>query len=71
MKIYFYLVFIFLLGACSVETEESTVTGSGDGTASAPVELTVGTAKTGGVTWANDSFYKFTTASTGAGSYEL
>ena len=71
MKVYFYLVFVFLLGACSVETEESTVSGSGDGTASAPVELTVGTAKTGGVTWANDSFYKFTTASTGAGSYEL
>jgi hypothetical protein len=71
MKIYFYLVFVLLLGACSVETEESSTSGSSDGTASAPVELTVGTAKTGSVSWYNDSYYKFTTASTGAGSYEL
>ena len=74
MKKLFYFIIILIFGACSVTTEESTSTSSpvtSDGTASAPVELTVGTAKTGSVTWANDSFYKFTTASTGAGSYEL
>ncbi len=72
MKIFYYFVFVLVLSACSVTTEESTTSsGSSDGTASAPVELTVGTEKTGSVTFANDSFYKFTTASTGAGSYEL
>jgi len=61
------------MSSCSVETTktETTPSGSSDGTAAAPVELTVGTAKTGSVSWANDSFYKFTTASTGAGSFEL
>jgi len=72
MKKLFYFIIILIFGACSVTTEESTSSsGTSDGTASAPVELTVGTEKTGSVTWANDSYYKFTTASTGAGSYEL
>jgi len=73
MKKLFYFIIILIFGACSVSTEDSTTTSSGtsDGTAAAPVELTVGTAKTGSVSWANDSFYKFTTASTGAGSFEL
>ena len=61
------------MSACSVTTEESTTSSSGtsDGTASAPVELTVGTAKTGGVAYFGDSYYKFTTSSTGAGNYKL
>ena len=72
MKKLFYFIIILIFGACSVTTEESTSpSGTSDGTASAPVELTVGTEKTGSVTWADDSYYKFTTASTGAGSYEL
>ena len=72
MKKFYYFVFVLVMSACSVTTEESTSSsGTSDGTASAPVELTVGTEKTGSVTWANDSYYKFTTASTGAGSYEL
>jgi len=72
MKKLFYFIIILIFGACSVTTEESTSSsGTSDGTASAPVELTVGTEKPGSVTWANDSYYKFTTASTGAGSYEL
>ena len=74
MKNIFYLLSIIILSsACSVSTSDdgATTSGTSDGTAAAPVELTVGTAKTGSVSWANDSFYKFTTASTGAGSYEL
>ena len=72
MKKLFYFIIILIFGACSVTTEESTSSsGTSDGTASAPVELTVGTEKPGSVTWENDSYYKFTTASTGAGSYEL
>ena len=60
------------MSACSVTTEESTTsTGSSDGTAAAPVELTVGTLKTGGIAKYGSSYYKFTTSSTGAGSYEL
>ena len=72
MKVYFYLVFVFLLGACSVTTEEADETSrTGDGSASAPVELTVGTAKSGATGRYGYSYYKFTTPSTGAGSYEL
>ena len=73
MKKLFYFIIILIFGACSVSTDSSSTTSSGtsDGTAAAPVELTVGTEKTGSFTFANDSFYKFTTASTGAGSYEL
>jgi len=72
MKVYFYLVFVFLLGACSVTTEEEDKSnyGTSDGTASAPVELTVGTAKSGSVGRSGYSYYKFTTTS-GAGSYKL
>jgi len=72
MKVYFYLVFVFLLGACSVTTEERDETnyGTNEGTASSPVELTVGTAKSGSVGRSGYSYYKFTTTS-GAGSYKL
>ena len=61
------------MSACSVETttNEPTTSGTSDGTASAPAELTVGTAKSGSIGRAQYSFYKFTPASTGAGSYEL
>ena len=71
---FYYLIFVLFIGACSVETEEtSTATdyGTSDGTASSPVELTVGTAKEGSVAKYGHSFYKFTPASTGAGSYKL
>ena len=72
MKNFYYFVFVIVMSACSVTTEESTTSsGSSDGTAAAPVELTVGTAKTGGIAKYGYSYYKFTTASTGAGSYEL
>ena len=72
-KLFYFLFIIILSSACSVSTSDdgAATSGTSDGTAAAPVELTVGTAKTGSVAWANDSFYKFTTASTGAGSYEL
>ena len=72
MKIFYYFVFVFFFGACSVTTEESSSDyGSSDGTAAAPVELTVGTAKAGSVAKYGYSYYKFTTSSTGAGSYKL
>jgi len=72
MKKLLYFIIILIFGACSVETTTTTTpSGTSDGTASAPVELTVGTAKTGSVSFANDSYYKFTTASTGAGNYKL
>ena len=72
MKIFYYFVFVLVLSACSVTTEESTTSsGTSDGSASSPVELTVGTAKSGGIGRASNSYYKFTTASTGAGSYKL
>ena len=72
MKKLFYFIIILIFGACSVSTEDSTTSsGPSDGTAAAPVELTVGTAKSGSVGRAQYSFYKFTPASTGAGSYEL
>ena len=72
MKKLFYFIIILIFGACSVTTEESSSDyGSSDGTAAAPVELTVGTLKTGGIAKYGSSYYKFTTSSTGAGSYEL
>ena len=50
MKKLFYFIIILIFGACSVTTEESSSDyGSSDGTAAAPVELTVGTAKAGSV----------------------
>ena len=59
-------------GACSVSTEEDTTDyGTSDGRASAPVEIAVGTSKNGGIAKYGSSYYKFTPASTGAGSYEL
>ena len=72
MKKLFYFIIILIFGACSVSTEDSTTSsGPSDGTAAAPVELTVGTAKAGGTARAGSSYYKFTTSSTGAGSYKL
>jgi hypothetical protein len=76
MKVFYYLVFVLILiiGACSVETEETSTTsdyGTSDGSASSPVELTVGTAKEGSFAKYGNSYYKFTPSSTGAGSYKL
>ena len=72
MKKFYYFVFVLFFGACSITTEESTTSsGSSDGTASSPVELTVGTARSGTIVRAQYSYYKFTVPSTGAGSYEL
>lgn len=72
MKNFCYLVLVLFFGACSVSTEEDTTDyGTSDGRASAPVELAVGTSKNGGVAKYGSSYYKFTPASTGAGSYEL
>ena len=73
MKKLFYFIIILIFGACSVSTDEDSTTSSGpsDGTAAAPVELTVGTAKSGATGKYGYSYYKFTTPSTGAGSYEL
>ena len=72
MKKLFYFIIILIFGACSVTTEERDETnyGTNEGTASSPVELTVGTAKSGSVGRSGYSYYKFTTTS-GAGSYKL
>ena len=72
MKKLFYFIIILILGACSVTTEETDNTNYGinEGSASSPVELTVGTAKNGSVGQVGYSYYKFTTSS-GAGSYKL
>ena len=72
MKKFYYFVFVVFFGACSVTTEESSSTnyGTNEGSASSPVELTVGTAKNGSVGQVGYSYYKFTTSS-GAGSYKL
>ena len=72
MKKLFYFIIILIFSACSVTTEEDgTDYGTGDGSATSPVELTVGTAKDGKVPKWGYSYYKFTTSSTGAGSYKL
>ena len=78
MKVFYYLVFVLIIGACSVESEETsttttttTTTDYGDGSASAPLELTVGTAKEGSVAKRGYSYYKFTPGSTAPGSYKL
>ena len=70
-KLFYSLLIIILSVSCSVEVEESESSGSNDGSATSPVELTVGTAKSGSVARADYSFYKFTTSSTGAGNYKL
>jgi hypothetical protein len=73
MKKLFYFIIILIFGACSVtteETEDNTNYGTNEGSASSPVELTVGTAKSGSVGRSGYSYYKFTTTS-GAGSYKL
>ena len=83
MKVFYYLVFVLILiiGACSLDTEETSTTTTvpvtpvtpvtSDGSASSPVELTVGTAKEGSVAKSGYSYYKFTPGSTAAGSYKL
>ena len=71
MKKLFYFIIILIFGACSVSTsEDETNSGTAEGSASSPVELTVGTAKSGSVSRSGYSYYKFTTTS-GAGSYKL
>ena len=70
-KLFYSLLIIILSVSCSVEVEESESSGSNDGSAASPVELTVGTAKSGATGKYGYSYYKFTTPSTGAGSYEL
>ena len=71
MKKLFYFIIILIFGACSITSEEDkTNYGTNEGTASSPVELTVGTAKNGSVGRSGYSYYKFTTSS-GAGSYKL
>ena len=71
MKKLFYFIIILIFGACSVSTsEDETNSGTAEGSASSPVELTIGTAKSGTVTRSGYSYYKFTTSS-GAGSYKL
>ena len=72
MKKLFYFIIILIFIACSVTTEEDgTDYGTGDGSATSPMELTVGTPKDGIVPKWGYSYYKFTTSSTGAGSYKL
>ena len=70
-KLLYSLLLVILSASCSVEVDESESSGSSDGSATSPVELTVGTAKSGSVAYASNSFYKFTTSSTGAGNYKL
>ena len=70
-KLFYFLFIIILSSACSATSDEEKTSGTSDGTASAPVELTVGTAKTGGIAKYGSSYYKFTPSSTGAGSYKL
>ena len=71
MKKLFYFIIILIFGACSITSEEdNTNYGINEGSASSPVELTVGTAKNGSVGQVGYSYYKFTTSS-GAGSYKL
>ena len=71
MKKLFYLLLITALSvSCSIESESGDQ-GTSDGSATSPVELSVATAKSGSVAYNDNSFYKFTTSSTGAGNYKL
>ena len=70
-KLLYSLLLVILSASCSVEVDESESSGSSDGSATSPVELTVGTAKSGSEAYNDNSFYKFTTSSTGAGNYKL
>ncbi|SVC32633.1 uncharacterized protein METZ01_LOCUS285487, partial [marine metagenome] len=70
-KIFYLLIILTLSASCSVEVEESDDQGMSDGSAASPMELTVGTAKSGGIAYNGYSYYKFTTSSSGAGSYKL
>jgi len=68
-KLFYLLLIITLSASCSIEEESGE--GTSEGSATSPVELTVGTAKSGSVAYNDNSFYKFTTSSTGAGNYKL
>ena len=69
---YYKVAAVNSAGTGSLSSEVyATTEGTFDGTASSPVELTVGTAKSGGIAKYGYSYYKFTTASTSAGSYKL
>ena len=69
---YYKVAAVNSAGTGSLSSEVyATTEGTFDGTASSPVELTVGMAKSGGIAKYGYSYYKFTTASTGAGSYKL
>ncbi len=70
MKKLFYFIVILIFGACSTSERDETNYGTNEGSASSPVELTVGTAKSGTVGRSGYSYYKFTTSS-GAGNYKL
>ena len=70
-KIFYLLIILTLSASCSVEVEESDDQGMSDGSAASPMELTVGTAKSGGIAYNGYSYYKFTTSSSGAGSYTM
>ena len=71
MKNLFYLLLIITLSAsCSIE-DESDNYGETEGSPTAPVALTLGTAHSGRVAKYDYSYYTFTTSSTGAGTYEL
>ena len=62
MKKLIYLLLITTLSvSCSIG-EESDDQGTSDGSATSPVELAVGTAKSGSVAYNDNSFYKFTTS---------
>jgi hypothetical protein len=71
MKYFILLLSVIALGSCSNTEESTTNPGTNVGSAISPVELTVGTAKSGSVAKYGNSFYKFTTSSSGAGSYKL
>ena len=62
-KIFYFLLILTLSASCSVEEESASSDGSSDGTASSPMELTIGTAKSGGIAYNGYSYYKFTTSS--------
>ena len=70
-KIFYILLILTLSASCSVEVEESGSSGVSDGTASSPMELTVGTAKSGGIAYNGYSYYKFTTSSSSSTAFRF
>ena len=67
----FIILIIFILVSCSVETpeEEKVNTGSSEGSAASPLELTIDSAYSGTVADMGNSYYKFTSSS--AGNYSI